>query len=150
MKALTEALPSAVCLDLNMPDMSGMETLERIRQHNPLLSVLVMTADDAVGSVVQAMKLGAFDYMTKPLDSTKVLTVLRNAVEKHRLTLRISQLEREAEGRGYPGIVGSSPAIRVSAPFEGKDGEPTQLRRTCARTGGRPTNPAPASESHSL
>jgi two-component system NtrC family response regulator len=112
LEALTEELPSAVCLDLGLPGLSGMQTLEQIRARNPFLPVLVLTGDGAVDSVVRAMKLGAYDYLTKPIDETKLLTTLKNATEHHRLSIRVSQLEREAEGRGYPGIVGVSPAMR--------------------------------------
>jgi DNA-binding NtrC family response regulator len=59
------------------------------------------------------MKCGAHDYLTKPLNPTKLLTTLKNAVAHGRLAMRVSQLEREVEGRGYPGISGDSPAMRA-------------------------------------
>ena len=111
--ALSEELPSAICLDLNMPGFGGMNTLEQVHDHNPVLPVIVLTADDAVNSVVQAMRLGARDYLTKPLDHRKLLTTLSNAVEVGRLAMRVSQLEREADGRGYPGIVGNSAPMKT-------------------------------------
>ncbi len=110
--ALTEELPAAICLDMNMPNLSGLETLERIREHHPLLPIIVLTADDTASTAVKAMKLGAYDYLTKPLDQTRFVTAMNNAVEHGRLSLRVSQLEREAEGRGYPGIVGTSAAMK--------------------------------------
>ncbi len=113
LEALEEEIPAAVCLDLNMPGLSGLETLERIREHNPSLPIIVLTADATAGTAVEAMKRGAHDYLTKPLDETKLLTTLRNAVEHGRLSLRVAQLEREVEGRGYPGIVGSSAAMKA-------------------------------------
>jgi len=112
LEELSEPLPAAICLDLNMPGLDGMTTLEQVHERNPILPVIVLTSDDAVDSVVRAMRLGARDYLTKPLDQTKLLTTLRNAVEVGRLALRVSQLEREVEGRGYPGIVGSSAAMK--------------------------------------
>jgi two-component system, NtrC family, nitrogen regulation response regulator GlnG len=110
--ALAEDLPEVVCLDMKMPGLSGLETLERIRERHPMLPVVVLTADDTAGTAVKAMKLGAHDYLTKPLDHTKLITSLRNAIAHGRLSLRVSQLEREVEGRGYPGILGSSPAMK--------------------------------------
>jgi two-component system response regulator AtoC len=110
--ALSEDVPAAICLDLNMPGMSGLEALELIREHHPVLPVVVLTADDSAESAVRAMKLGANDYLTKPLDQTKLVTTLRNAVDRGSLAMRVSQLEREVEGRGYPGIVGFSPAMK--------------------------------------
>ena len=111
--ALSEELPAAICLDLNMPGFGGLNTLEQIHAYNPLLPVIVLTADDSVDTVVKAMRLGARDYLTKPLDQTKLLTTLVNAVEVGRLALRVSQLEREVQGKGYPGIVGNSMPMKV-------------------------------------
>ena len=113
LEALSEELPSAICLDLNMPGFGGMNTLEQVHDHNPMLPVIVLTSDDAVDSVVQAMRLGARDYLTKPLDQTKLLTTIANAVEVGRLAMRVSQLEREAEGKGYQGIVGNSAPMKA-------------------------------------
>jgi DNA-binding NtrC family response regulator len=112
LESLAEEVPAAICLDMNMPGMGGLETLERIRQHHPVLPIVVLTADDSAHTAVSAMKLGAYDYLTKPLDQTKLITTVRNAVEHGRLSLRVTQLEREAEGIGYPGIVGSSAAMK--------------------------------------
>ena len=73
----------------------------------------MLTADDSIDMVVKAMRAGARDYLTKPLDQTKLLTTIANAVEVGRLAMRVSQLEREVEGRGYPGIVGNSEPMRA-------------------------------------
>ncbi len=113
LEALGEEVPAAICLDMNMPGLSGLETLERIREHHPMLPIVVLTGDDSAQTAVQAMKLGAYDYLTKPLDQTRFLTAIHNAVEHGRLSLRVSQLEREVEGRGYPGIVGTSSAMKI-------------------------------------
>ena len=112
LEALGEEVPAAICLDMNMPLMSGLETLQRIREHHPGLPIVVLTADDSAVTAVRAMKLGAHDYLTKPLDKTKFITTIRNAAEHGRLSLRVSQLEREVEGRGYPGIIGNSNAMK--------------------------------------
>ncbi len=113
LEALAEEVPAAICVDMNMPGLGGLATLERIREHHPLLPIIVLTADDTAHTAVQAMKLGARDYLTKPLDQTKLVTTLRNAVEFGLLANRVSQLEREADGRGYPGFIGSSPAMKA-------------------------------------
>jgi two-component system NtrC family response regulator len=111
--ALAEEEPEAICLDINMPGLSGIETLERIRERYPALPVVVLTADDTSATAVNAMKLGAHDYLTKPLDSTKLLTTLKNAIAHGRLSMRVSQLEREVDGRGYPGIAGTSNSMKT-------------------------------------
>ncbi len=111
--SLIQEAPDAVCLDLNMPGLSGLETLRKIHEHHPLLPVIVLTADGSAATAVKAMKLGAHDYLTKPLGQTKLLTTIKNAIEHGRLSMRVSQLEREVEGRGFPGIVGDSPAMKT-------------------------------------
>jgi len=113
LKALAEDVPEAICLDMNMPGLSGIETLGRIRERYPALPVVVLTADETAATAVSAMKLGAHDYLTKPLEATKLLTTLKNAIAHGQLSMRVSQLEREAEGRGYPGIAGNSNAMKV-------------------------------------
>jgi DNA-binding NtrC family response regulator len=112
LEALSQEEPEAICLDMNMPGLSGIETLERIRERYPAMPVVVLTADETAATAVSAMKLGAHDYLTKPLDATKLLTTLKNAIAHRRLSMRVSQLEREVEGRGYPGIAGNSNAMK--------------------------------------
>jgi DNA-binding NtrC family response regulator len=111
--ALLEEVPEAICLDLYMPELNGLETLERIRQHHPMLPIVVLTTDNTATSAVQAMKLGAHDYLTKPLEGIKVVTTLKNAIAHGRLSMRVSGLEREVAGRGYPGLAGSSAAMKA-------------------------------------
>ncbi len=111
--ALAELLPDAVCLDLVMPGLSGLETLRRIKEHHPRLPVIVMTAHSEVSAAVEAMKLGAYDFLAKPVERAKLATVLANAVERSTMSVRLAQLEREVGGGGYPGIVGTSAAMRA-------------------------------------
>jgi two-component system response regulator AtoC len=112
LSSLSEETPELICLDLNMPGLSGLATLERVRERYPSIPVVVLTADDSASTAVQAMKLGACDYLTKPLERVRLLNTLKNALVLGRLSMRVSQLEREVEGRGYPGIVGNSPAMK--------------------------------------
>lgn len=65
--------------------------------------MIMMTVDASVASVVSAMQLGAFDYLVKPLENTKLLTTVRNAVERSEMALKITELEREADGAAIPG-----------------------------------------------
>jgi DNA-binding NtrC family response regulator len=110
--ALTGILPDVVCTDLSLPGIDGLETLERIKAHHPRMPVLVMTAHSGVESAVHAMKSGAYDYLVKPVERTKFVTEITNAVERSQMSIRLTQLEREAEGRAYPGIVGQSRPMR--------------------------------------
>jgi DNA-binding NtrC family response regulator len=110
--ALTEATPSAVLLDLNMPGMGGEAALERIVTLYRHLPVLVLTAERDVAKVVSVIRQGAYDFLPKPIEPAKLLTSVANAVEKHRLALKVAQLERQHEARGFPGLIGDSPRMQ--------------------------------------
>jgi DNA-binding NtrC family response regulator len=113
LRGLGRLLPDAVCLDLNLPGLSGVETLQRIKALEPFLPVVILTADDSVSSAVRAMQEGAYDYLVKPIDRAKLVTTIKNAVDRSKMSMRLAQLEREVEGRGYPGIVGAAPAMKA-------------------------------------
>lgn len=104
--ALGAMMPDAICLDLSMPGIGGFETLELIKDRQAQLPVIILTADHAVASVVGAMQRGAYDYIGKPIDRTKLITTVGNAVNHYRMSMRLRQLEREVEGEGYANIVG--------------------------------------------
>ena len=112
LKGLTEILPDAVCTDLSLPGIDGIETLERIKTHHPRMPVLLLTANSGVEAAVKAMKCGAYDYLVKPVERVKFITEVTNAVEKSQMSIRLAQLEREAEGREYPGIIGQSQTMK--------------------------------------
>lgn len=113
LQGLGRPLPDALCLDLQMPGMGGMATLRRIHGRYPDLPVLILTGNSGVDTVVEAMQDGAYDYIAKPLDRTRLVTAVRNAVERHRMALRMSELERDAGDGGYEGIVGRSASMRA-------------------------------------
>jgi len=110
--ALGAMMPDAICLDLSMPGIGGFETLELIKERQSQLPVIILTADHTVDSVVGAMQRGAYDYIVKPIDRTKLITTVGNAVEHYRMSMRLRQLEREVEGEGYRNIVGESPPMK--------------------------------------
>jgi DNA-binding NtrC family response regulator len=110
--ALPTETPAAVLLDLSMPGMGGAATLDRVRSHHKHLPVIVLTANKDVDTVVDVMRRGAYDFLPKPVDRTKLVTTLVNAMEKHAMAMRLATLEREAEGRAIPGFVGGSRAMR--------------------------------------
>ena len=112
LEGLERTLPDVLCLDIQMPDLDGMEALERVLSVHPDLPVLMLTAETSVLTVVEAMKRGAYDYLSKPLDRTRLVTAIRNAAERHQLALRLVELEREARGGTFDGIIGRSTAMR--------------------------------------
>ena len=84
----------AVLTDLKMPDMSGIALLEELLRSQPGLCVVLMTAHGSIDSAVDAMRKGAFDYLTKPLERDELLMVVRRATERSRL-LRENRLLQE-------------------------------------------------------
>lgn len=71
-----------VILDLGLPDIKGMELLKKIKELNPTIEVIVLTADNTLRSGIEAMKTGAFDYLVKPFDVDQIVLVVKNAIEK--------------------------------------------------------------------
>ncbi|MBI3650349.1 MAG: sigma-54-dependent Fis family transcriptional regulator [Acidobacteria bacterium] len=109
---LGSVLPSVVCLDLTLPSLGGLEVLQKIKELHRHLPVIILTANTSIDTVVTAMQLGSYDYLVKPVDRTKLVTTIKNAVEHYQMSLRLAQLEREVGGIGYPGIIGNSPAMK--------------------------------------
>jgi DNA-binding NtrC family response regulator len=71
--------PAIVITDLKMPRMSGLELLEKIAAESQTIAVIVVTAQGTIDSAVQAMRMGAYDYVTKPIDTSRLRTILQNA-----------------------------------------------------------------------
>jgi DNA-binding NtrC family response regulator len=104
---------AAVCLDLALGDADGIDVLKHIRAVQPDLPVLLITAQQALSSVVRAMRAGAHDYVTKPLEMERVVLSVRNAIEHSTLTRRVWALRRQIDEARVPHkLVGQSPAMR--------------------------------------
>ena len=109
---LERVRPTAVLLDMRMPGMDGHETLARILDVYPGLPVVLLTAYGTVGSAVEAMKRGAFDYLTKPADNEELVAVLEKAYEYARLLQENENLRRQLhDGDPAAYIVGESKKI---------------------------------------
>ncbi len=111
--ALQEANPSCVLLDLQMPGLGGEKTLERITLLYRHLPVIVLTMEREVERVVNILRRGAYDFLTKPVEPAKLFTSVANGVEKYALAVRVAQLEREHESKGFPGLIGTSPRMQA-------------------------------------
>ncbi len=106
---LQERTVDAVVLDLRMPGMDGMSLLRWIKDSGPDVPVIIASAHGDVGDAVQAMKLGAYDYLVKPFDPDELVLRLRKAV-KERTLANGAEAERRSSDEGVE-FVGSSPAI---------------------------------------
>ena len=104
--------PEIILLDKNMPYMTGIETLQRIKKHYPNVVVIIVTAYGDVASAVEAMKMGAYDYIEKPFDNDKMLLLLKRAGEHFLLQTEVLNL-RDAVNKkfSFENIVGNSPAL---------------------------------------
>ena len=85
LEKVAESDPDALLLDIKMPRMDGLEVLAELRKTRPGLPVVMISGHGTIATAVEATKLGAFDFMEKPLERERVLLVLRNALEKRRL-----------------------------------------------------------------
>jgi DNA-binding NtrC family response regulator len=107
--------PSAICLNINTAGrsgLSGMEFLKRLRLTNRDIPIMVMTENKELGSAVEAMKLGAFDYMVKPVEKTRLITNIQRAIEMHTMIHKIDRLRGEMQKtQVYKNIVGQSQVI---------------------------------------
>ncbi len=99
-----------VLLDLLLPGMSGIEVLKKINQLKPETTVIMMSGHGTIQAAVQATKLGAYDWLEKPLEKERVLLTVKNAIEKNRLLQEKKILLAEAKQR-YK-MVGNSPGLQ--------------------------------------
>ena len=107
-RLLARHRPAAVITDLKMPEMDGLELLDRLRRADESLPVVLMTAFGTIDAAVSAMKRGAFDFIQKPFEGDQLVMTMRRAVEHRRLVQENQALKagaREAEG---PVLVGRS------------------------------------------
>lgn len=112
-KFLKDEMFDLVLLDIRLPHMSGMEVLSKALEIDPALIVIMITAHGSVQSAVDAMRMGAFDYLLKGFDHEELRTVVKKALDMYRLKREVSQLQ-ENERKNYPDIAifGTSPKIK--------------------------------------
>ena len=105
--------PAVVLTDLKMGKMDGIEVLEKLKALKQAPTVIIMTAFGTIDSAVDAMKKGAFDYLTKPLDKEVVLLAIRRALERTELMQRNLELRKALHDMfSIQGIIGHSRAIK--------------------------------------
>ncbi|HUN64973.1 MAG TPA: sigma-54 dependent transcriptional regulator [Bacteroidota bacterium] len=102
-----------IILDQNLPDGTGIDFLQSIRKSGPIMPVVMLTAIDRSDIAVQAMKLGAFDYVTKPVNMDEMVIVIEKALESTKLKRQVAHFLKEQEKQfGFCGMIGASDAIR--------------------------------------
>jgi two-component system response regulator HydG len=115
LEVAAERPPDAVVTDLKMPNMDGMALLAKLREQDGDLPVLVATAFGDVSSAIEAMRAGAVDFLTKPIDFDVMTLALERALERRAIRVEAENLRRqlrERDGQGLEGLIGASPAMQ--------------------------------------
>ena len=105
--------PDVVLLDLNMPGIDGLEVLERLGRSLPSTPVIMLTSDRELRTAVRATRLGAYDYLTKPIDHDEVIAAVHRALETSRLRAEVGDLRKQlGTGGGLAMQMGPSARVR--------------------------------------
>lgn len=104
--------PQLVLLDLRLPGIDGLETLKRIKAKFAQMPVIILSAFDNVEAAVRAMKLGAYDYISKPLNVDEMLITLKNALQTCDLIHEVDSLRKQVASRTLNNLICASPAMQ--------------------------------------
>jgi len=109
-----ENSPDVMVVDIQLPGIDGLEVLRRIREASPSTEVVMITAHASIATAVEAMKRGAFDYLSKPLDLDELCVVVDKALTHARMRRELSYLKARNEAEGHlSAIVGESSCIQA-------------------------------------
>ena len=112
LEAILKGAYDVILMDMKLPDMDGMDILRAVKKEKTGEYIIVMTGYSTVQNAVEAMKLGAFDYLTKPFSEDELVLAVERAAEKKRLVQENLSLRKELLGRyGFDNIVGRNPKI---------------------------------------
>ena len=104
--------PDLILLDVRLPGLNGLQVLEQLKKNGDTASVIMITADPQLDDVKSALKLGAYDFIGKPLDFEELRVTIQNALETTRLRSEVQSLRGEVRRRtGYHDVVGVSPKM---------------------------------------
>jgi len=110
LRQLAAAPIDLILLDVKMAGMDGLEVLQRVREKRSELPVIMISGHGTIETAVEATKLGAFDFLSKPLDRDKLLVTVRNALQQAKISEEYRQLRESVEGKWQ--ILGESPKIK--------------------------------------
>jgi DNA-binding NtrC family response regulator len=110
---LQQQLCDVIIADINMPGLSGFELLKRVKEEYPEIVVILITAYGTIQSAVNGIKLGAFEYVTKPLNDEEVKLCIERALEQRNLRHENSELKKQLSERfGFGNLIGSDPQMQ--------------------------------------
>jgi len=110
---LQQSCPNVLLLDLLLPDMHGRDLLNQIQQQKIPMAVVVVTSEASVESAVELMHAGAADYMVKPVDENRLVTTVRNVIERQSLLQQLNQYRTLRHQDKFQGFIGSSPSMQA-------------------------------------
>ena len=114
LQKVTSFRPAIIVSDLVMPRMGGLELLRSLKDQLSDLTLILLTAQGTVESAVEAIKEGAYDYLSKPVDPARLRILLQKAVERQETLREVKNLRRQLREHGSFGrIIGNSPSIRA-------------------------------------
>jgi DNA-binding NtrC family response regulator len=109
---MEDATPALVITDLKMPGISGLDLLRKLREVYPETTVIMVTAFGTVSTAVEAMKAGAYDYISKPVDYEQLMLVVNRAMERGQLIAEVKTLRANLDEKyGFESIIGRSKAL---------------------------------------
>ncbi|GIC75698.1 sigma-54 dependent transcriptional regulator [Moritella sp. F3] len=110
---LTRWQPDLLILDIQLPDMSGMDILMTVQQRYPDISIIMITAHASIDLAVDAMRAGAFDFLVKPFDAKRLSITLRNALKQRQLINLVANYESSLPKPNFHGFIGDSLAMQA-------------------------------------
>lgn len=108
LQALSELEFDGILLDLTLPDMNGLEIFQKVNQQEMQVEVIVTTGDCSMSTAIEAMQLGARDYLVKPFSKDRLLTTLNNTFESQKLKRIVETYRDEIDRHNFCGFIGSS------------------------------------------
>ncbi len=114
LEMIAEVPVDVILLDVKMPGMSGLEMLEQLSKTRPWLTTIMMTGYGSIETAVEAIKLGAYDFITKPFDKKDICRIIRKSIERKQL-IKENYLLKQKVGalEGNSGFIGQSEAMRT-------------------------------------